>query len=174
MKPPGSPQQLEQRRHQAIRMLQKGLSMAEVAKEVGASISSVFRWQHAFHKSGSKGLECVPATGRPPKLSPRQKTKLIGLLSRGPVALGYSTDLWTTRRVAQVIGREFRIDYHPNHIWRVLMGLGWSCQKPERRARERDEATIEDWRKVRWAAIKKTLARGAHLVFLDENGFTEA
>lgn len=155
MRPPGSPQQLEQRRHQAIRLLQKGLSMAEVAKEVGASISSVFRWQHAFHKSGSKGLECVPATGRPPKLSLRKKKKLIGLLLRGPVAFGYSTDFWTTRRVAEVIGREFRIDYHPNHIWRVLMGLGWSCQKPERRARERDEATIEDWRKVRWRAIKK-------------------
>jgi len=129
--------------------------MAEVAKKVGASISSVFRWQHAFHKSGSKGLECIPATGRPPKLSPRQKKKVIGLLLRGPVAFGYSTDLWTTRRVAEVIGREFRIDYHPNHIWRVLMGLGWSCQKPERRARERDEAAIEDWRKVRWPAIKK-------------------
>lgn len=154
MRPPGSPQQLEQRRHRAIRLLQKGLSMAGVAKEVGASISSVFRWQHAFQKSGSKGLECVPATGRPPKLSPRQKKKVIGLLLRGPVAFGYSTDLWTTRRVAEMIGREFRIDYHPNHIWRVLMGLGWSCQKPERRARERDEATIEDWRKVRWPAIK--------------------
>jgi transposase len=130
--------------------------MAEVAKEVGASISSVFRWQQAFRKNGAKGLEGVPATGRPPKLSPRQKGKLINLLMRGPVAFGYATDLWTTRRVAEVIGREFRIDYHPNHIWRILVGLGWSCQKPERRARERDEAAIEDWKKGRWAAIKKS------------------
>jgi len=155
MRPLGSPQQLEKRRHQAVRLLQRGISMAEVAKEVGASISSVFRWQEAFRKNGAKGLAGVPATGRPPKLSPRQKRKLVALLMRGPVALGYSTDLWTTRRVAEVIEREFRIDYHPNHIWRVLVGLGWSCQKPERRARERDEAAIEAWKKGRWAAIKK-------------------
>lgn len=129
--------------------------MAEVAKEVGASISSVFRWQEAFRRHGIKGLEGVPAKGRPAKLSPQQKRKLIGLLMRGPAALGYATDLWTTRRVAEVIGREFRIVYHPNHIWRVLVGLGWSCQKPERRARERDEAAIEEWKKGRWAALKK-------------------
>jgi transposase len=136
-------------------MLQKGLSIAEVAEEVGASISSVFRWQKAFHKSGSKGLEGVPATGRPPKLSLRQKRKLNGLLMRGPVAFGYTTDLWTTRRVAEVIDREFRTDYHPNHVWRVLKGLGWSCQKPERRARERDEAAIEHWKINPLAGLNK-------------------
>jgi transposase len=73
--------------------------------------------------------------------------------------------------VAEVIQRSFGIRYHPNHIWRVLQGLGWSCQKPERRARERDEETIERWKKRRWPAIKKTLALGAHLAFLDESGF---
>jgi transposase len=100
-------------------------------------------------------LDRKQAPGRPQKLSLVQKRKLIDLLLEGPLALGYSTNLWTTRRVAEVIQRSFGIRYHPNHVWRVLQGLKWSCQKPERRARERDEDSIERWKKKRWPAIKK-------------------
>jgi transposase len=66
--------------------------------------------------------------------------------------------LWTTRRVAELIRRQFAVRYHPNHVWRLLVGLGWSYQKPERRARERNEAAIERWKRQRWPAVKKTPA----------------
>jgi transposase len=58
-------------------------------------------------------------------------------------------------RVAQLIQERFGVGYHPAHVWKILRKLGWSCQKPERRARERDESQIEHWRKVEWPRIKK-------------------
>jgi transposase len=71
------------------------------------------------------------------------------------LSCGYSTDLWTTRRVAEVIENRFGVEYHPNHLWRLLQALGWSCQKPATRARERDEAAIAHWKRYRWPHIKK-------------------
>lgn len=156
MRPPGSPMQLEKRRRRAVQLLKKGKTMSAVAQMVGSSVSSVFRWQQAFQKEGEKGLNARAAPGRPPKLSEEKKRALVNLLMKGPLVFGYNTDLWTTRRVAEVIRKHLRVRYHPNHIWRVLRGLGWSCQKPECRARERDEGEIERWKKKRWPAIKKS------------------
>ena len=105
---------------------------------------------------GGRGLRPRPTPGRPPKLSEAQKRHLIKVLLRGPLAAGYRTDLWTLQRVAKVIDREFGIQYHPCHVWKLLTGLGWSCQKPERRALQRDEAAIERWKRKEWPRIKKT------------------
>jgi transposase len=88
-------------------------------------------------------------------LTARQRTRLLNLLLKGAAAHGYSTDLWTLPRVAEIIARTFGVRYHPAHVWKILRGEGWSCQKPERQARERDEETIKQWRAVRWPHIKK-------------------
>ena len=72
------------------------------------------------------------------------------------MAAGFQTDLWDTRRVTAVIERRFGIRYHPNYMWRFLQKLGWSCQKPEKRARERNEAAIEHWKRYRWPHLKKS------------------
>jgi transposase len=77
------------------------------------------------------------------------------MMLKGAGAFGFSTDLWTLRRVAELIERTFGVRYHPAHVWKVLRGEGWSCQKPEQRARERDEEAIEKWRTERWPHIKK-------------------
>ena len=73
-------------------------------------------------------------------------------------------------RVAEVIEEQFGVHYHIGHVWRVLRGMGWSCQKPERRARERNEEAIEDWRKNQWPRIRKTRSSGRSIVFIDETG----
>ena len=70
----------------------------------------------------------------------------MAILLKGALAGGYPTELWTLGRVAQVIRREFHVRYHPGHLWRVLGKMGWSCQKPERLARERDEEAVRQWR----------------------------
>jgi transposase len=88
-------------------------------------------------------------------LSVAQREKLRSLLQRGPPASGYESELWTLRRVADLIESKFGVVYHPCHVWRLLEKMGWSCQKPERRARESDEAEIEHWRRRRWPHIKK-------------------
>jgi transposase len=76
-------------------------------------------------------------------------------LLRGALAHGFSTDLWTLARVAEVIARETGVEYHPGHVWRVLRNLGWSLQKPARRAIERDQEAIQRWVKETWPEVKR-------------------
>ena len=155
MRPQGTAQQLEKRRRQAIQLLKAGESLSAAARTLSASVSSVFRWSQTYRKKGLRGLRSHPTPGRPPKLSTSQKQKLVKVLLKGPLAAGYQTELWTLKRVAKMIERHFGIGYHPCHVWKLLSSLGWSCQKPERRALQRDEAAIAHWKRYRWPHIKK-------------------
>jgi len=156
MRPRGTSGELERRRRRAIVLLQKGQTYRAVAEASGASLSSVVRWFQAFRGRGSKGLLPKPTPGRPCRLSPRQKKHLERVLLRGAQAAGYSTELWTLRRIAEVIRKEFGVRYCASAVWRLLIvDMKWSTQKPERRATQRDEATIEQWRKEQWPRIKK-------------------
>jgi transposase len=155
MRPHGSPQELERRRQRAVKMLQQGATITDVARRVGCSHSSVILWRDTLRRSGAEGLKAKPASGRPSKLSQRQWKKLPKLLLKGALAWGYTTDLWTTTRIAQVMQREFNVKFHRAHVGRLLARLNWSCQKPERRALERDEEAIEEWKRQRWPALKK-------------------
>jgi len=140
----------------AAELLAQGTKPSDVARAVGCTPPSVTRWKEVIRKEGVEGLKAKPAPGRPPLLSKGQKNKLVKILLRGPCASGYTTDLWTCRRVAQVIQRRFGVRYNPNAVWFVLRSLGWSAQKPERLARERDEVAIERWRREDWPRIKKS------------------
>ena len=155
MRPLGSAVQLEKRRRSAVRLLQGGRTLSSVARQVHASVSSVFRWWQAYQREGRRGLAPKPTPGRPPGLSLGQKRQLVRLLVKGPLRAGHTTDLWTLPRVAKLIDQEFGVRYHPGHVWKVLTALGWSCQKPERRAIERDEAAIARWKYSEWPRIKK-------------------
>ena len=158
MRPHGTPAELEARRRRAARLLQDGNSLSAVARMVGAAVSAVWQWRETVRRKGDRGLAARPAPGRPCKLTSRQRQRLPKLLAVGAQAYGYRNDLWTTRRIAAVIKRELRVEYHPAHVSRILADLGWSCQKPERRALERNEATIEHWKRHRWVEIKKKSA----------------
>jgi transposase len=93
--------------------------------------------------------------GRKPLLTERQKARLEQRLVAGPEQLGYETNLWTSERVAELIFKEFDVSYHPGHVWKVLVSLGWSCHRPTGRALERNEPAIRHWKKVAWPDIKK-------------------
>ena len=156
MRPKGSSAQLEQRRRDALAMLRRGIKPACVARTLHVSLVSVGRWRAAARKGGVKALAAKPVPGRPPKLSARRRKRLLDLLGQGPTRHGFATELWTLGRVAEVIERRFGVSYHPSQVWRILTQLGWSCQKPQCKARERDEAQINRWRRVDWPRIKKT------------------
>ena len=100
-------------------------------------------------------MAAKPAPGRPTKLDAAARRKLDRLLRKGAKAAGYPTDLWTCPRMRNLIRREFGVRYHVDHIGRLLRCLGWTPQRPERRARERDEEAIRRWVKVDWPRIKK-------------------
>jgi transposase len=155
MRPQGSPEELERRRQGAIRLLEEGYQPVDVARRLGVDRRSVRRWKAAYRRKGERGIEAKPAPGRPPKLPRQAKKRLERLLLRGAAAAGFATDLWTCPRVAQLIEEHFGVDYHVDHIGRLLHSLGWSPQKPQRRARERDEPAIQRWVKEQWPRIKK-------------------
>ena len=158
MRPKGSAAELEARRRRAVALLQDGKSNTEVAQLVGADLSSVKRWKRAVATGGLTALAAKPNRGRPPKLSLTQKDELKTIVCAGPRAVGLPSELWTCRRVGEVIFQRFGIQYHPDHVGRLLHALGFTQQKPQRRARERDEAAIEQWRKRDWPRIKKRVA----------------
>ena len=152
---------LEQRRMKAAKLFDKGLSRAEVARQLGVSFESANRWHKTWVADGSSGLRKAGRAGRKPRLQPFQLLNLEAALERGPEALGYVTKLWTLPRVAELIKKQTGIKYHPAHVSRILGQLGWSCQKPARRALERDEKKIRHWKRYRWPAIKKKPASRA-------------
>lgn len=156
MRPSGTPQELERRRRRALRLLGEGLSPVEVARQIGVDRRSVRRWKAAVRKGGAAAVSAKPAAGRPRRLTARNLTRLRRLLMQGAQAAGLPTDLWTCRRVAWLIRRQFGVPYHPAHVSRLLHGLGFSPQKPTRRAIERDEQRIRAWIEQDWRRVKKT------------------
>jgi transposase len=156
MRPTGSPKSLEERRHRVIDLLKQKLSLHEIARQIGCHTSSVMRWRNALQSGGQKALKAKPASGRPPRLTSKQKTELVRLLIQGAMAHGYRTELWTTQRIAALIERRLGVKYHRNHVGKLLHKVGWSHQKPERRAVEREEAAIKEWKRSVWPRVKKT------------------
>jgi len=147
---------LEKRRMQAMRLLEKGWSQSQVARKRGVHRQSVSRWAKQLAESGRAGLKKAGRAGRKPRLGPEDLRRIERGLKRGPEALGYATSLWTTVRVQELIEQECGVSFHPSHVWRILQRLGWSCQRPASRAIERNEETIQYWKKVRWPELKKT------------------
>jgi len=156
MRPHGSPETLEQRRRKASALFRLKLSLHAIARRIGCHASSIMRWRNRWRRGGLKALKAKPAPGRPPKLTARQKARLVPLLAEGAMAHGYRTELWTTLRIAEVIAHRFGVRYHRNHVGKLLHQLHWSPQKPETRALERDEAAIAAWKRDVWPAVKKT------------------
>jgi transposase len=156
-RPKGSADLLEDRRKRALALLDGGYSLHEVGRRVGCAAVSVMRWRDARRRGGAKALEVRFSPGRPWKLNETQRKRLVRLLLKGSLAYGYRTNLWTTARIAELVEREFGVCYHRDHIGRLMHSLGWSVQKPERRALERDEEEIARWKQKEWPRIKKTL-----------------
>lgn len=155
MRPKGTAAELESRRRRGVALLNAGHGVREVARMVGAWPGSVSKWQSAYRKRGRVGLRAKAHLGPKPRLTAAQRKRLGILLLKGAPAFGYPTELWTLDRVAEVIRKRFKVRYHPDHVWRILHNMRWSCQKPERRARERNEAAIARWRRDDWPRLKK-------------------
>jgi transposase len=139
-------------------LLKQGLTQAEVARILDVDSRSVRRWKRAESRGGKAALQAVAASGRPPKLTQKQRQQLEKQLLRGAQRAGFATDLWTCPRVAEHVARTFGVHYHVDHIGRLLHGMKWSPQKPTRKAVERDEESIQQWVKQVWPAIKKKRA----------------
>jgi len=152
---------MEQRRKRAGRMFARGATQAEVAAEFGVSRQSVSRWYADWQRGGTKALAGAGRAGRLPRLSGAQLRAVDRALRKGPRAHGFPTDMWTLARVAEVIEAETGVVYHPGHVWKILRDqLGWSRQRPARRAVERNDEAIATWVAKDWPRIKRGPAGG--------------
>jgi transposase len=141
----------------------QGRSVAEVAAAVGVSTESARRWRARWAQGGVQALRRRRAQGRPPKLSDAQVRQIEQALGAGAMANGFDTDLWTLGRVAQVAERATGVRLAPASVWRLLhRRLGWSVQRPERKAKERDEEAIARWVAHEWPRIKKGPPKSRH------------
>ena len=140
---------------QAWYLKQRGWSQRQIAEALGVSEGAVSQWMTRARDIGPEALRRRPPPGAPRRLSPAQLARLPDLLHRGPTAYGFRGELWTRSRVAAIIRLEFGVSSHPRHVGRLLDSLRWSPQKPVRRAQQRNEAAIAQWRDETWPAIKR-------------------
>ena len=147
---------LQKRRMRAANMLRRGVPQAEVARRVGVTAAAVCKWNRVLEANGPTGLRKAGRAGRKPKLDAVGLTRLRERLKAGALAAGYSTDLWTLKRVGKLIAQECGVRYSESGVWHVLTNLGFSCQRPSARAIQRDEQAIKSWKRKTWPGLKKT------------------
>jgi transposase len=146
---------MEKRRQRAGKLFAKGCSAPDVARRLGVARQVAYRWKTAWDEGGHEALASKGPAGPKSKLTAEQTEQVTQALLAGPVVHGYKTALWTLPRIASLIEDLTGIDYHPGHVWRLLGASGFSCQRPERRAVERDEKAIRRWQRTEWPALKK-------------------
>jgi transposase len=151
---------MEERRMRAADLLERGVIPAEIARRVGVAHQVVSEWRKAWRQGGRDALRSAGPAGRKSKLCAEQLAQVENALIDGAAANGYQTDVWTLPRVAEVIQHVTGVSYHPGHVWYLLRDqLDWTCQRPARRALERNDTAIDRWVKKRWPQLKKP--RGA-------------
>jgi len=170
-RPIGTAAELERRRRRAVALVEGGESPATVARILGVHETSVHRWRRLARQQA--GLGAKPHPGPTPRLGDEQLAQLEQLLQQGAKHHGWPNQLWTAGRVAALIRRHFGLKYHPEHVRKILKRrLGWTSQKPQRRAKEQNDKEVERWRDDEFRRIvREAWRRSATLVFLDEAGF---
>jgi transposase len=150
-------ERLEARRLRAAELFTAGVHQAEVARQLGVSAQAVSVWHARWQTGGTDGLRTKGPSGPAPRLSDQQLAEVEQALLAGATANGFTGELWTLERIAAVIERLTGIRHHPAHVWAVLRHrLGWTVQRPKRRAAERDQDAIDQWVKTDWPRIKQT------------------
>jgi transposase len=139
----------------AANMFDQGRAPAEIAASLGVDAQTVRAWRRAYREGGRAALVSRKPPGRPALLTGGQRERLAELLLKTPAECGFDRYLWTQRLIAELIAREFGVSYHHDHVGVVLKEMGFTHQKPTRRARERDEGKIDTWRQEAWPALLK-------------------
>lgn len=145
---------LEKRRLKGAKLLERGVTKSEVARQLGVARQTVAAWEQRLAEGGKEALK-RGELGRPRQLDSEQEQELGKLLMEGALAAGYPTELWTLPRIGKLITQRFGVEYSVGHLWHLLRRMGFSCQKPEKRATQRNEAEIARWKRYVWPALKK-------------------
>ena len=151
----GSKNWREIRRFRAWELKEKGWKQQKIAEALGVTKGAVSQWLKKAETGGVEALRYRKQTGAPSRLTSSEKSDLLELLSKGAESYGFRGEIWTCERVAEIIRLHYGVTYHPSHVSRILRSLGWSLQKPKRRAKQRNEEEIREWLKEKWPEIRK-------------------
>src|SRR5215469_17278351 len=150
---------LEAMRERAVRSVQDGESPEVVADVLGINRSTMYGWLAQYRRGGWGALKAKPLFGRPPKLDGKKLQWIYDAVTQSPLQMKFEFALWTREMVAALIKRKFNISLSPASVGRLLAQLGITCQKPLRRALERDEALVQQWLKTEYPRIKAVARR---------------
>ena len=143
------------KRLRAARMMRAGKGCAEVALAVGVARQTVHTWKRLLDEGGIDALRAVPEPGRPAQLDAAQLAAVRAVVLQSPTEHGFGTELWTLKPVRAVIERMHGVRFGQTQVWRILGSLGFSPQKPDKRAIERNDDAVRHWRRRTWPALKK-------------------
>jgi transposase len=143
------------KRIKAGRLLLAGKGCAQVALAVGVARQTIYTWKRLLDKGGIDALRAVPERGRPAQLDDAQLAAIRAAILQSPTEHGFGTELWTLKRVGTLIERLHGVRFGQTHVWRILGSLGFSPQKPEKRAIKRNEDAVRSWKRKTWPALKK-------------------
>lgn len=144
------------KRVRAGRLMLAGKTPAEAAHAVGVARQTAYTWKARLDEGGIDALRSM-SKGRPAQLDGSQLDGLQVALLQGALAHGFGTELWTLKRVRMLIERLYGVTFSEVHVWRLLGAMGFSSQKPERRAIERNEGAVQEWKRRTWPALKKSV-----------------
>lgn len=145
----------EKARVAAGKLFRKGISQAEVARRFGATRTAALYWYRAWERDGVNGLKSKGKPGFPSRLTENKRRIFKRAIEEGPEHYGFDTQLWTLSRLASVMRKTTGIRFGHNHTWEIVRSLGFTCQKPRVKARERDEKAIAEWKAKRLPGLKK-------------------
>jgi transposase len=143
------------RRGRCVLRYIEGETVAVLADEVGVHRSAVGKWLQWFNADGVEGLRTRTAPGRPPRLTLEQRQEVVRVVEAGPPAAGFRSGVWTGALVGEWIKERFGVEYHPQHIPRMLHQLGFSVQRPRKRLARADREAQAFWLREVFPAIKK-------------------
>jgi len=148
--------------------------MAVLGERWGLSLACLYDWQKAFLLRGMDSLVYHHRGGRRPKLTPRQKKRLVELIEAGPLVVGFETACWNSVLLRVLIWREFGVLYNRHYVCMLLHNLGFSFQKARFVSDHLDAAKRLAWLEDEWPAIVRAATRGKGLIlFEDEASFAQ-
>lgn len=159
---------------EAVKLIQMGRRPSEVARELEVSYRAVCLWRKAASVGGESALRSRGKPGPSPQITEEQRATLRSVLVNGAVSAGYDSQLWTLKRVQSYIRKAFDIRLSITTVYYLLRNMGFSSQKPQKRARERDPMKVEEWKEQKWPQIReKAKSEDRTIVFIDESGISQ-
>jgi transposase len=157
-----------------IDLLVHHVAMAVLCERWGLSASCLYDWQRAFLLHGLESWRYRHSGGRRPKLTTKQKQRLVELLEAGPLVVGCETACWDAVLIRVLIWREFGVLYNRQYVCTLLHNLGFSFQKARFVADHLDTATRLTWLEQKWPTIVRAAKRRQGLIlFEDEASFAQ-